>query len=258
MSELSKVIIDPSLCIGCWKCAEDCPSLCLTVKQGTAVFNGERCLACGHCLAVCPRGAISMPIYPQDDVQPVSDYQPEPQKLLAAMRSRRSVRRFENRPVPREMLEMLIQAGRCSATAVNKQKLSYVVLTDSLPDVEAAAVRHFRDPEVAAGILHHGMGPEEVDDHFFFKGGKAVILINGSNKIDAGIAASKMETLANALGLGVFYCGFFARAATTSQEVRQMLGLGEEAKPATSLVLGWPKVKYVRTAPRKAPRVIWL
>ncbi len=50
---------------------------------------------------------------------------------LEAIRQRRSVRKFTDRPVPHELLEKLIDAGRVAPTARNEQPWEFVVVTEA-------------------------------------------------------------------------------------------------------------------------------
>ena len=51
---------DRELCRGCKKCAvmEGCPSKAVTVADGKAVINENKCLKCGVCVGKCPFGAV--------------------------------------------------------------------------------------------------------------------------------------------------------------------------------------------------------
>ena len=49
---------------------------------------------------------------------------------LQALRERRSVRAFEERPIDKEALEAMVDCGRLAATARNEQPWEFVVVTD--------------------------------------------------------------------------------------------------------------------------------
>ncbi|HUU70189.1 MAG TPA: nitroreductase family protein, partial [Planctomycetota bacterium] len=49
---------------------------------------------------------------------------------LEAIAKRRSVRKYKTTPVPRELIEKVIDAGRRAPTAMNVQPWEFVVVTD--------------------------------------------------------------------------------------------------------------------------------
>jgi nitroreductase len=50
---------------------------------------------------------------------------------IEMLKTRRSVRTFQDRPVPREIIEDIIDCGRLAASAINIQPWEFVVVTDS-------------------------------------------------------------------------------------------------------------------------------
>ena len=47
-------IIYADKCIGCGSCAEECPTSCISEKDGKYVINGDECVDCGACEGACP------------------------------------------------------------------------------------------------------------------------------------------------------------------------------------------------------------
>ncbi|MGC0274927.1 nitroreductase family protein [Pseudactinotalea sp. Z1739] len=70
---------------------------------------------------------IPMRPYPQRDIKP-SDITFE--QLLALAKQRRSVRWFEHRPVPRELLDQALQVARESPTACNRLPYEFLIFDD--------------------------------------------------------------------------------------------------------------------------------
>ena len=90
------VKIEQSLCIGCAKCVKDCVSGVLHIDQGKAAVR-ESCMQCGHCVAVCPVKAVSIPEY---DMADVAEYDKDsftytPECFLNAVKFRRSIRSYK-------------------------------------------------------------------------------------------------------------------------------------------------------------------
>ncbi|GAB1398877.1 NADH-quinone oxidoreductase subunit NuoF [Aminivibrio sp.] len=54
-------VIDPAVCIGCTRCAKNCPVSCIDGEVKKPHFiNDDRCIRCGMCKQVCPVDAVSV------------------------------------------------------------------------------------------------------------------------------------------------------------------------------------------------------
>lgn len=51
--------------------------------------------------------------------------------MIKEIKDRRSIRKYDGREVPREMLEQIIAAGMCAPSAKNRQPWKYVIVTGS-------------------------------------------------------------------------------------------------------------------------------
>ena len=130
-------------------------------------------------------------------------------------------------------------------------------MQQGLQEVEAQAIRLFRGLKRGVDLVYSGLREIEIDDHFLFKNAKAVIVIKSADAVDAALAASSMELMAQSLGLGVFYSGFFTMVTRVSGKIRKRLGIRRGEKAITTLVLGFPAVRYLRTAQREAADVLF-
>ena len=261
------IVIDEQKCVGCGQCVADCVFHNLTVAQGKAhVVQG--CMQCGHCVAICPVQAVSIPEYEMADIE---SYDPESfhleaDKVLHAIKFRRSVRRFQDKPIEREKLERLIQAGRYTETAVNHQAVRFIVVQEKLEQFKPLAWEGWHnhvcalkaeDPERAKGFE----GYEEIyrkdptRDRLFFNA-PCVIAVASDAPLDGGLASANIEMMAVAQGLGVLFDGFVLRAINHNPAAQEWLGLGDKQLAAVMLV-GYPAVSYKRTAPRRAADVLW-
>jgi len=251
------ITVDESLCIGCGLCRDDCPSGTIRMEGGVAVVTTQRCIKCGHCQAICPQYAISMSGY-DDAPEPVlPGWRVDADSLLVQLKARRSVRRFSARAIAPEAIAQIIEAGRYTPTGSNKQGVSYTVLQQNIAEYEAVAIRIFRGLKRAVDLVYGGFRNIELDDHFLFKHAKAVIVIKGADAVDCALAASSMEMMAQSLGLGVFYSGFFTMITRLSGRLRKRLGVRRGEKAVATLVLGYPAVQYRRTAQRERAEVLF-
>ena len=94
------------------------------------------------------------------------------------------------------------------------------------------------------------------NDSIFFNA-PSVILVVSNNPINGALASSNMELVTNALGLGTFFSGFFVKASEENPEIRNFIGLKENQKVVSCMVIGYPNVTYKRTAPRKDAEISW-
>ena len=83
-----------------------------------------------------------------------------------------------------------------------------------------------------------------------FRNAPAVLFITSQRYLDAGMAAENIEMMANTMGIGVMFNGFLVRIADANKDLKKWLGIENETICACML-LGYPKQKYVKTAPRK-------
>ena len=93
-------------------------------------------------------------------------------------------------------------------------------------------------------------------DDYLFRNAPAVLYITSDWPLDAGLAAQNIELMAVSQGLGALYNGFLARISDENKELKKWLGIEGKAIKACML-LGYPKIFYKRSAPRKPANVIW-
>ncbi|MCI9100818.1 MAG: nitroreductase [Lachnospiraceae bacterium] len=261
------VKIDQERCIGCGLCADDCLALNIELKEEKANIKNE-CLLCGHCVAICPEHAVSIPEYDMDDVEEydADSFKLNPENVLHAIKFRRSIRSYKPQKISQEYLNLLVQAGRYTATAKNNQNCCFVVVQDELEELKQR-IWGFIDAleERAGGNVPHELMPyiafnhrRKIDafDDFLFRNAPAVLFITSDWPLDAGLAAQNIETMAVSLGMGVLYNGYVVRIAEKDKELKEWLGIKDETIKACML-LGYSAKDYPRTAPRRKPRVVW-
>lgn len=246
------VHIDKEKCVGCALCVKDCPNGCLYIEEKKAVMRKEGCIECGHCFAICPSHAVSMKHFDTSDCEETGSMSElDSDKLLLGMKSRRTVRHFKEQPVEQEKIDKILEAGRYSPTGANSQKIAYIVLGSRQDEIEQDCLKIFHRVQKKAAPFVKAVRHIEADENFFFKKAPLVIAVTGTNEVDAALASSYMEIMAESMGLGVLYSGFFRICTRISLKIRRKLNLPNGYKVITCMVIGYPDVKYQRTAPRK-------
>lgn len=258
MSKTHRIQIDAGACVGYGLCRSDCPACNIAIEDGRARVVAQDCIMCGHCVAICPKAAVSITGFDEPPMELGGTAAPDPQRLLDALRSRRSIRQFTGQDVPLEAIARIVEAGRLTPTGGNRQGVSFLVLKDGMEGLERPAVLLFRQLLPLVRWMYPPARRMTIDDHFFFKKAPAAIVVASKSQVDGALAAANMALMAQALGLGVLYSGFFSMAANRSPTLRGMLGLKRGEKAVTTLVLGHPAVRYHRTAPKDAASIRYM
>ena len=133
------VNIDKDKCIGCGACVKDCPASHLRIEDKKAVIQNDMCIGCGHCYAICPKEAVAIKNYDMSEtheIVPFTSFNSE--EFLKAIRSRRTIRQFENKAIEQEKIDKIIEAGRSTNSPRSRRSASYSWATTARSEAWAA------------------------------------------------------------------------------------------------------------------------
>jgi nitroreductase len=140
-------------------------------------------------------------------------------ECIEALKTRRSVRAYTGEPVPREVIEDIIDCGRLAATAINIQPWEFVVVTDPgmLRAIAAVAEygRFIAQAAVCVVVLCH-------DTKYYLEDG-----CNASQNI---LVAARAHGLAS--------CWVAGDKKAYAAKVRQLVGAPETCKLISLLAIG--------------------
>ncbi|MBW2060160.1 MAG: nitroreductase family protein [Deltaproteobacteria bacterium] len=152
------------------------------------------------------------------------------------IRSRRSVRRFQPKPVPLEVLKKMVDAGRLAPSGANFQPLRYLVVTE-----EKKRAKIFSTLKWAAHIRPDGDPPPGHEPAAYI-----ILLIDervGAKAVynyDVGLAAENVLLAGLAEGVAGCLLLSFGR-----KEVTELFNLPEHLTPNLVIALGYPDEKPV-------------
>ena len=95
-----------------------------------------------------------------------------------------------------------------------------------------------------------------------FYGAPVVIVFHSSDaattpKDDCVIAAQTVNMTAMTMGLGCCYIGLFTNASGAHPPIQGELKLPRGHKVYSTLIMGYPKIKFLKTVDRKPIKVTW-
>lgn len=187
-------------------------------------------------------------------------------EMLDVIKHRRSIRRYEDRQVPREVLEKVLEAGLCAPSAGGGQRaLIYALRDRKLSDIIGKLNVARFDRQSLAGFHVSSEQPSIIDDWKIqsgFYGAPTVCFIFGPKDMpysiqDAFCCAENMVLAAAALGLGACIIG---RAEETfdndpGEDILRQWGVPEDYIARAIVVLGYGQGRYPSEKPRREGRV---
>jgi len=268
--------IDQKKCKRDGICAAECPAQ-IIVQADKKSFpslleNGaEFCTNCGHCVAVCPYGALTLSTMPLAACPPIQKkLLPDADAVKNFLQSRRSIRQYKSKIVSRKLLTELIDTARYAPNASNAQQVHWTVFQNPedvrklaglvvdftkmilpvMTDVDRAKrmqrlVDAWADGKdrVMRGAPHLIVAHSPVDQPF--------------SAADCAIALTYLELYAYAKGLGTCWAGYFTAAAGMHEPLIKALDLPTGHKCYGAVMVGYPKYRYHRIPLRNKSLVSW-
>lgn len=171
-------------------------------------------------------------------------------ETLQTIRNRRSIRKFTDQAVPRELVEQIVDAGIWAASGKNGQ--APIVLVVTRPEL----VDRLREMNRQIGGWSEGFDP--------FYGGKTVLVVLADRDAaftyvyDGSLVLGNMMLAAESLGVGSIWI-HRAKQEFDSEEGKAILvelGIEGNFEGIGHCVLGYA-AEPAKDVPRKAGRVYW-
>jgi len=273
---MSLFTLHPKKCKRDGICAAVCPVHVIVQADKKSfpapIENAEEfCLHCGHCVAVCPYGAIELETLAVSDCPSIDRNKlPAPASARHFLEARRSIRQYKNKPAPQKTIEDLIRTARHAPTGSNKQQVHWMVFHQS-EDVHqlAALVIDFikwiepaTTDEAALKRSRRIVSAWNSGRDRIMRGAPHLVLVHAPADLsfpaaDCATALAYLELYAFAKGLGTCWAGYFTAAANAYEPLMKKLALPQGHRCYGAVMLGYPTYAYHRIPSRREPSITW-
>lgn len=271
---MNSLIIDTQKCTRDELCVAVCPMNVIRMNgQGPEwIERGEQyCINCGHCVAVCPHGALSLPSMSADQCLSLSsEWRLSPPQMEQLLKGRRSIRKFTPQPVKREILSRVFDMASFAPSGKNAQQAQWLVITDAEEVTRLAelTIKWMRSLVAERSLLARALGMKglisawDAGDDQILRNAPHLILAHAPQKNPSAlqmctIALTYVELSAIPFGLGTCWSGYFQFAVAQSSAVQEALMLPEGQQCFGSMMVGYPQLEYQRIPRRNTPQVTW-
>ncbi|MBE9511079.1 MAG: nitroreductase family protein [Bacteroidetes bacterium] len=294
-----KVRINQELCNACGICGHVCPRhIPETINQENkkiTMISSERialCMECGHCVAVCPKHAIKVESLNEEKFISVKELNIDDNQLLSLLKQRRSIRRYKDKPVPREIINRIIDAAHSSPTGTG-QRTTGIIIIDNPKTLASFSEHAYQVYEMLEKLLNNPIGKliikrkkgkktfRMLQDfvmpgmHWYtrwYKEGKsneilrdcpALILFHSpiyepQGEYNCAITAFHAIMMAQVLGIGTCFNDLIPPACNKSPKIREQLNLPADREVYASITMGYSKYQFKRIPPRELAEVRYL
>lgn len=146
--------------------------------------------------------------------------------VYEAIKTRRSVRAYQDKPIPEEVLNRILEAARLAPSAGNRQDWKFIVVKD--PETRKAIATASRNQQFIAEapvvIVAVSLNPDRI-----------MSCEVPAYAVDLAIAVDHITLAATAEGLGTCWIGAFSQG-----EMKKILNVPDKYKIVTLTPLGYP------------------
>ena len=141
--------------------------------------------------------------------------------VVTAITERRSVRKYEAKPIPDKDLRTILESGRLAPSAANRQPWHFVVIRDPDQKRELSEACSGQTWMADAAVIIAGVGKPSVSEKWY--------------PVDVAIAMQNMILAAAALGYGTCWIGAF-----DEDRVKSVLAIPEDLEVVALTPVGLP------------------
>ena len=260
-ADMPELELDSTRCIHCGLCTRVCPLHVIKKSPDGDIYVSEkaisRCIECAHCMAVCPRGAISLNAVDPDSLQRIVPAELNPLQRDMLFKSRRSIRLFGEKPIPRPTLLAALEDAGYAPSGENNRQVEWILI-EGKEKMHALGMRianwleHFEDAfKLVAQAYKAGSDP------IFRHAPSLIVAVTDTDANscihDVSAAITYLELSLHSRGVGTCWCGYIYWAVTEGVDLGLPVPHGKHI--CGGLLFGPPLVHYHSIPPRTPLRL---
>jgi ferredoxin len=279
-----EITINGENCNGCGLCVSVCKDFGLQLIDDKVTLSGNSlfgCVACGHCMAICPTGAIVIQgrelsvddLFVLPDKESFASYD----QLLNLLKSRRSIREFKDQPVGKAIIDKITDFAATAPMGIPPSDVNVLILDtqvkvrkfseDYCTYLESiqwfvskwflAIMRPFLS-KTNNELFHRFVRPlfqiytgsmKKGEDLVTYDAPLALYFYGSPycDPADPLIAATYAMIAGESLGLGTCMLGGIhplIQYGSKAKKFREKYGIKSESREGLFVIFGYPKVKY--------------
>lgn len=180
-------------------------------------------------------------------------------EVSEAVRKRRSVRNYSDRPVDEATVKALLEAATLAPSAINEQPWAFAVVQDRL------LLKTYSDRAKKLMASHLSSTHSELQKHLrdpafniFYNASTLIVIcarpVGEHPDWDCCLAAENLMLAAVDMGLGTCTIGF-AWPLLEQTDVKEELNIKAEYRPVLPIIVGYP-AEDSPTVPRRPPAIL--
>ena len=283
------VTINQSTCIRCGKCTAVCSKKILQMNRDCVEvldFENWGCCSCGLCMAVCPGKAISVSGLEYGNFHPLDAASIPYDDFVRFLSSRRSVRRFSQKPVGDEIIAKLQKASAMAPVGAPPTNVKLLAIREQMTLDELLRgmytgwkklTGNMKNPvyrlilRLKAGaakynaLQKHALAAAKVYCGYLDKGrnvftfdAPAVLLFYGEKNgvcvtENCWLSCAFAIAAAHSLALGTVLSGMLPPIINMNKSLKNRIGIPADNDVFGCLLLGWPDegIAFLRSIPRR-------
>ena len=183
--------------------------------------------------------------------------------VLEAIKSRRAIRSYEDKPVPESAIQTMLEAATYAPSAINVQPWKFTLITNR---AEMKRLSDLAKPGLIRALPDVGdeglvsLKKRLSDPNFnIFYNAPLLIFVSGVKSpyavYDCSMAAQNMMLAAYTLGIGSCWIGTAVPAAN-NPNVKSTLGIPEDHDVHAAVIFGYPKGGFPKAPPKRPAEIL--